>query len=138
MSGPDFLDTNVLVYAFDIRDQRKRSLAGGLLRRAVAGEMMASPQVIAEFAATLLRIKPLAATPAEVRRALHGLSPIPLVRPDTAMVRRAVDARERYGINFWDGMIVAAAELGGCTRIWSEDLAAGQEYFGMRVENPFA
>jgi predicted nucleic acid-binding protein len=35
-------------------------------------------------------------------------------------------------------MIVAAAEQIGCTRIWSEDLSAGQTYFGAKVENPFA
>ena len=33
-------------------------------------------------------------------------------------------------------MIVAAAERGGCGRIWSEDLSAGQKYFGIAVENP--
>jgi predicted nucleic acid-binding protein len=34
-------------------------------------------------------------------------------------------------------MIVAAAEKAGCARILSEDLSAGQTYFGVRVENPF-
>jgi predicted nucleic acid-binding protein len=32
---------------------------------------------------------------------------------------------------------VAAAERGGCRRIWSEDLNAGRKYFGIVVENPF-
>jgi predicted nucleic acid-binding protein len=30
------------------------------------------------------------------------------------------------------------AEQAGCTKIWSEDLNAGQVYFGIKVENPFA
>jgi predicted nucleic acid-binding protein len=34
-------------------------------------------------------------------------------------------------------MIVAAADRGGCEKIWSEDLNTGQEYFGVMVENPF-
>jgi predicted nucleic acid-binding protein len=34
-------------------------------------------------------------------------------------------------------MILAAAERGGCQKIWSEDLSAGQQYFGCVVENPF-
>jgi hypothetical protein len=34
-------------------------------------------------------------------------------------------------------MIIAAAERGGCERIWSEDLNAAQKYFGIAVENPF-
>jgi predicted nucleic acid-binding protein len=41
-------------------------------------------------------------------------------------------------VQFYDGMIIAAAERAGCKRIWSEDLNAGQEYFGVKVENPFA
>jgi predicted nucleic acid-binding protein len=48
-----------------------------------------------------------------------------------------VEARAAYGLHFYDGMIVAAAERGGCERIWSEDLNAGQKYFGVTVENPF-
>lgn len=57
---------------------------------------------------------------------------------DAGVVRRAVAARRRYAIHFYDGLIVAAAERAGCSRILSEDLNAGQEYFGVRVENPFA
>ena len=44
----------------------------------------------------------------------------------------------KYGLHFYDGMIVAAAERGGCGRIWSEDLNPGHKYFGVAVENPFA
>lgn len=75
--------------------------------------------------------------PIDVIAILDTLSPIKLVLPDLGTVRRAVEARERFGIRFYDGMIVAAAERGGCRRIWSEDFNAGQEYFGVKVENPF-
>jgi predicted nucleic acid-binding protein len=34
-------------------------------------------------------------------------------------------------------MIVAAAERAGSERILSEDLSAGQNYFGIAVANPF-
>lgn len=44
----------------------------------------------------------------------------------------------RYGVHFYDGMILAAAERSSCGRIWSEDFNAGQRYFGIVVENPFA
>jgi predicted nucleic acid-binding protein len=60
------------------------------------------------------------------------------VQPDHYLVQRAVEAHAAYGIHFYDGMIVAAAERAGCTRILSEDLSDGQEYFGIRVVNPFA
>ena len=55
MTVPDFLDTNVFVYAYDASDPRKQQqLAQDLVRKAVSGEMLTSVQVLAEFAATLL------------------------------------------------------------------------------------
>jgi len=36
--------------------------------------------------------------------------------------------RRRYG---------TTAECAGCECIWSEDLNAGQKYFGVTVQNPF-
>jgi predicted nucleic acid-binding protein len=138
MPAPDFLDTNVLVYAYDPADARKQRVAQDLVRRALGGEMVTSTQVLAEFAATLLHKISPAARPEDVMALLEVLAPMHLVIPDGDMIRRAVEARASYGVHIYDGMIVAAAERGGCSRIWSEDLNAGQKYFGIAVENPFA
>lgn len=137
MTALEFLDTNILVYAYDSSAPRKQQIAQGLVRRAVAGEIAASSQVLAEFAATLLhKLKP-AIKPEDLTVLLDTLGPIKLVPIDGDVVLRAVQARAQYGLHFYDGMIVAAAERGGCTKIWSEDLNAGQNYFNCEVENPF-
>ena len=138
MSAAEFLDTNVLVYAFDDREPRKQSIARGYVQRAVAGEFVISLQVLAELTATLLHKFAKPATAETAVRILDALSPIRVVQVDKDIVRRAVQANSHYGIHFYDGMIVAEAERAGCARIWSEDLNTGQEYFGIRVENPFA
>lgn len=138
MSALEFLDTNVLVYAYDTSDARKQQIAQGLVRRAVAGEIAASSQVLGEFAATLLHKITPPAKPEDLMALLDTLGPINLVPIDGDVVLRAVHARAKYGVHFYDGMILAAAERGGCQKIWSEDLNAGQEYFGCVVENPFA
>ncbi|PYV77504.1 MAG: hypothetical protein DMG97_01580 [Acidobacteria bacterium] len=78
-----------------------------------------------------------AVSPADVVALLDTFAPIKVILPDEGIVRRAVEARAAYGIHFYDGMIVAAAERAGCERIWTEDLNAGQKYFGVLVENPF-
>jgi len=65
------------------------------------------------------------------------LASIRLTIPDAELVRRAVEARSSYGVHFYDGMIIAAAERAGCARIWSEDFNEGQKYFGVTVANPF-
>jgi predicted nucleic acid-binding protein len=137
MPAPDFLDTNVLVYAYDPGDPHKQRIAQGLVRKALAGEFLASTQVLAEFAATLLHKTVPPARPEDVTAVLDALGPIRVVVCDRDVVRRAVEVRAEYGLHFYDGMIVAAAERGGCARIWSEDLNAGQKYFGIPVENPF-
>jgi predicted nucleic acid-binding protein len=107
------------------------------MRRAVAGEFTMSTQVLAEFAATLLHKLSPPPSAQDVTAVLDALGPIPLIVPDADTVRRAVEARAAYGIHFYDGMIVAAAERASSEKIWSEDLNAGQKYFGVTVANPF-
>ena len=53
------------------------------------------------------------------------------------LVRHALYVAEEYGIQFYDALIVSAAERLGCNEIVSEDLNAGQMYRGMVVINPF-
>lgn len=138
MPAPDFLDTNVLVYAYDPGDPRKRRVAQDLVRRAVAGEVVISVQVLAEFAATLIHKAAPAAAPKDMLSVLDALGPIKVIVPNADTVRRTVEAHAQYGVHFYDAMILAAAERGGCKRIWSEDFNPNQEYFGVAVENPFA
>jgi len=135
MPATEFLDTNILVYAYDPTNPRKQRTAQDLLRRALAGEIVASTQVLAEFAATLLH--KLGALPKDVAEVLDALGPIRLVVPDADIGRRAVEAHATYGLHFYDGMMVAAADRAGCSRIWSEDLNSGQRYFSVEVTDPF-
>jgi predicted nucleic acid-binding protein len=137
MPTPDLLDTNILVYAYDAADQRKQRIAQDLIMKALAGEFIISTQILAEFAATLLHkiAPPLSAV--DVITLLDALAPIPVIATDGDIVRRAVEAQAKYGIHFYDGMIVAAAERAGCERIWSEDLNAGQKYFSVSIATPF-
>lgn len=137
MSGRDFLDTNVLVYAYNHADRVKQRIARQLVARAVLGEYTISTQVLVEFASTLLHKLRPALAPGGLTEALDGLAPIPVINPDAGMVRRAVEVHAKYGIHFYDGMIVAAAERAGAEKIFSEDLNAEQKYFGVSVVNPF-
>ncbi len=137
MPAREFLDTNVLVRAYDLSAPLKKRPAQELVRRAVAGEIVTATQVLAEFAATFLHKMVPAARAEQVTTALDALSPIKLIAPDGSIVRRAVEAQATYGLHFYDGMIVAPAEFAGCERIWSEDLNSGQKYFGVEVVNPF-
>jgi predicted nucleic acid-binding protein len=138
MPATEFLDTNILVYAYDASDPRKQSIAQELTRRALAGEFLISVQVLSEFASTLLHKISPPATAEQLLTILDALAPIKTIAHDQETVRRAVEARSAYGLHFYDAMIVAAAEQAACQRIWSEDFNPGQRYFGLSVENPFA
>jgi predicted nucleic acid-binding protein len=138
MTGPDFLDTKVLVYAYDSGEPHKSGIARALVMRALNGEMIISAQVLAELASTLLHKISQPKKPDEVDLILDVLSPIKAIMPDVDLIRRAVQARAQYGVHFYDGMILAAAERGGCRTIWTEDLNTRQFYFGIVVENPFS
>ena len=43
----------------------------------------------------------------------------------------------RYGISYWDGAIVAAAEAIGAPVLYTEDLNHGQAYGTVTAINPF-
>src|SRR5664279_1244893 len=137
MSALEFLDTNVLVYSYDIAHRSRQEIAQNLVRRALAGDIVTSTQVLGEFAATLLHKVVPRVGPAELIVIIDALGPIPIVATDADMVRRAVEVQGRFGLHFYDSLIVAAAERAGCERIWSEDLNSEQKYFGISVQNPF-
>ena len=137
MPAPEFLDTNVFVYAYDGSAPQKQRTAQYLVLRALSGEMVTSTQVLAELAATFLHKLSPPVSASHITTILDALSPIKTIATDSEMVRRAVEIRADCGIHFYDSMIVAAAERSGATRIWSEDLNSGQNYVGVRVENPF-
>jgi predicted nucleic acid-binding protein len=51
-------------------------------------------------------------------------------------VLAAMAARERFGISYWDAAIIEAARSLGCGTVLSEEMNDGQDYAGVRVENP--
>ena len=146
MTGPtatttgnrDFLDANILVYAHDPRDPVKQAVAQRLLADAIANDTGAlSAQVLGEFFNVATRRIVPALSIAEASQVIEQVSVLPVVPLDLLLVQRAVSTCQRYQISYWDGLIIAAAERAGCTRIFSEDLNAGQLYNGIPLVNPF-
>lgn len=132
-----FLDTNILVYVADERDMIKHDRATSLIEDALdgVGEYWISAQVLAEFSNVAL--KKLAFEPKLVEEYVDVFKDIHTVRPDAALVKRALQIKGRYGIQFYDAMMVAAAERSGCDEILTEDLADGQFYVDIQAHNPF-
>jgi predicted nucleic acid-binding protein len=132
-----FLDTNVLVYVFDHDEPGKAKQAKDLLARAEPNGLVISAQVLSEFYVTVTRKlkRPLDTTAAE--QAVEWLGLLKVIPLDVALVKAGVEISRSSQVSYWDGLIVASAAVGGCTRLLSEDLNDGQLIGGVRVENPF-
>ena len=132
-----FFDSNVLVYAVDPADPRKRKIAIDLIKHAleVNHDGAISTQVMSEFV-NVVQKKGLANLDTLDEWISHFY---PLLETEVTMdiVRQAVLIQEEYGIQFYDAQIVATAKKLGCTEIVSEDLSDGQLYHGMAAVNPF-
>ena len=61
----------------------------------------------------------------------------PTVWTDLSLILSAVEVSLRYQISYWDGAIVAAAEVLGAPILYSEDFNHNQRYGLVRVMNPF-
>ena len=132
-----FFDTNVLVYAQDDSDPRKRAIAIDLITHAleVNHDGCISTQVLQEFCNTMY--KKTKRTRQEIDALLDGFRDLLKTDVTIDLVRHAIDVKEEYGIQFFDALIVSTAEKLGCTEIVSEDLNPDQTYRGMTVVNPF-
>lgn len=138
MTGSAFLDTNVVVYAFDDDEPEKQERARAVLDAPATEVLVLSAQVLAEFYVTVTRklARPLA--PASAREAVAALSELPVVSADADLVLAGIELSDRYQISLWDGLIVQAAVTAGCETILTEDLADGSLLAGVRIQNPFA
>jgi predicted nucleic acid-binding protein len=138
MSSLVFVDANVFVYARDPRDARKQARArqwlSGLWRERSGRTSM---QVLSEFytVATRKLAQPVAEDLAwdDIARYLSW-------RPqaiDEAVLRLAREIERRYRLSWWDDLVVAAAQLQGCSVLLTEDLQDGMVFGTLRARSPF-
>jgi predicted nucleic acid-binding protein len=133
MSG-SFIDTNVLVYLLST-DAAKAARARELLD---AGGVI-SVQVLNEVANVLVRKQKLPWAEVHAFMGLvHAL--LPTVQPLTITTHeKGLEIAERYGLSFYDAVLIAAALEAGCDVLWSEDMQDGLVIQGsLRIINPFA
>ncbi len=60
-----------------------------------------------------------------------------VVPSSRVLQENALRLHERYRLSWYDALIVAAAQVGNCEVLYSEDLQAGQQFGAVRVVNPF-
>ncbi len=132
-----FIDTNIIIYANDSRDEAKQKIALNVVAEHIRlGTGVISTQVLQEYAHVALN--KLNQRQDVVLRQLVILEELEVIQQSPVLIRRSVEIKTSYRIGFWDACIISAAELAKCGKILSEDFNCGQFYSGIAMVNPFS
>lgn len=138
MSGEVFVDANVLIYSEDGRDPVKQQLAlqwlDALWQRQ-SGRL--STQTLTEFYVNATRKMRPALAQGEARAKIRRFAAWHPWQIDHATLESAWAVESRFGLHFWDSLVIAAAQHLGCRYVLSEDLSHGQHYGSVQVISPF-
>jgi len=131
-----FVDTNVLLYAYDLESPQKRIRAKGIVEEGwkSLGQLVISVQVLQELEVNLERKK---VSRGEIHQLIYDLSVWPVVDNTLMILKMALSEQVRWKLSLWDAMILAAARSVGARELVTEDFSHGQNYDGVRAVNPF-
>jgi predicted nucleic acid-binding protein len=97
-----------------------------------------SVQVLQEFyvhATRASRTDPL--THEQATGLVESFLRFPVLDITTDLLVAATATCQRFGVSYGDAAILEAARALGCDLVLSEDLSDGQDYAGVRVQDPF-
>ena len=139
MNAKIFIDTNILVYAFDSNEKDKQEIAQNLLAdEGSTGEITLSTQVLQEFFVTVTRKlkEPLSIDDASKTIQLFSVYPIIQITPK--LILKAIERHQYESFSFWDALIVEAALLSGAQILFSEDMQDERQIGKLKISNPFS
>ena len=139
MNGDIFVDTSVLVYAYDLSEPRKQERAVFILDSLASAETgVVSTQVLSEFYVTVTAkiAKPLSLSDA-MSRIEHHLQIWTVLSISTLIVVEAIRGVRQHHLNFWDAQVWATARMNQVLVVFSEDFAERPLLEGVRFVNPF-
>ncbi len=139
MTALVFVDTNVLVCAVDGSERAKQPVAREWIERLWRTKRgRVSVQVLQEYYVTVTRKLSPGSDRGRARAQVRRLLTWEPLAPDAKTFDAAWKLEDRFGISWWDALIVAAAKAQGCDHLLSEDLSDRMEYDGVTVVDPFA
>jgi len=133
-----FLDTNLLLYAFDAGSPAKHAVAVRILEDLwKSGNGILSTQVLQEFFVNVTKKipKPLSVTVG--REIVEDFLKWRIVPIEGRTILRAIDLHEKHKYAFWDSLVIQSAIEGGARWLFSEDLKDGQKIGDLAIRNPF-
>ncbi|MDI6799957.1 MAG: PIN domain-containing protein [Actinomycetota bacterium] len=139
MSGDKvFVDTNVLVYAYDIDAGHKHQVALGIMKDLWLSKLgILSTQTLQEFFVIVTGKIPFPLEVGVAKDIIEKLSKWDVILNDMEMVFLAIEFHQRHQLSFWDSLIIASAAQSGAKTILTEDISDGQTINGVTIKNPF-
>jgi predicted nucleic acid-binding protein len=132
-----FVDTNVLLYAVS-REPDEHSKAVRANEILAARDIALSVQVLQEFYVQATRgSRPDPLSHGQAAKLVESFLRFTVQETTIGLMLAALETREHLGISYWDAAIIEASRTLGCDVVLSEDLSDGENYSGVRVENPF-
>jgi len=136
--GRFFVDTNVLVYAYDSTAGKKWRTSSEVLSSLwIHRTGIVSTQVIQELFVSLTQKVKHPIQPETAREIISDLLRWPLVVNGGGNILQAVDLQIRYHFSFWDSLILQAAVVSKSEFLLTEDFQDGQVIESVTVVNPF-
>jgi len=135
--GRFFVDTNLLVYAYDSSAGKKWELSSAVISALWKHRTgIISTQVVQELFVALTQKVADPISPKKAKEIIADLLHWPLVVIDADNILRAVDVQITYRLSFWDSLILQAAISSGADFLLSEDLQHGQVIESVTIVNP--
>jgi predicted nucleic acid-binding protein len=133
-----FIDTNILIYAYDATAGQKHTAAANLLIDLWRSRLgLVSTQVLQEFFVNVVRKIPKPIDNRIAQEIVKDLLKWQVVVVTGDSILDAIDLSSRYRYSFWDAMIIESAIRGNARILMTEDLQNGQEIGGVTITNPF-
>lgn len=131
-----FIDTNVLVYAYDEADTVRGPIAEQIITDLWNTDRgMVSTQVLQEFYSVATR--KLGMPHSQARQLIADYSEWCVMNTDPQLLVSASVLCERHQMSWWDSLVIEAALRSGATTLLSEDLQDGQAFGTLTIRNPF-
>ncbi len=133
-----FLDTNILVYAYDLDEKSKRQTAKAILVDCWNNRSgIISTQVLQEFYVTLTRKLSSKLPATEARAVIRDFFPWSIYQIAPTDIAEASEIEDQYGYTFWDSLVITAARNASAEVLYSEDMQDGQKLGDLKIINPF-
>lgn len=133
-----FIDTNILVYAYDNSAGKKHLKAKEIVASCFSGkkEFFISNQVLAEFCRVVLWKIGNPISEDEVQSIIFKINNFDWWKKINYSNKTIENVFFEKGIDFWDKLIVSTMKENGVFKIYTENVSDFKEMIGIQAVNP--